>query len=313
MKNLGKILKIKMIGNLFRLTRYILLISLAFPINLFSQTYDSLNTITGHKAKVYCSNGAGKRAEKIADRCDKVFAYYKASINFEPSVNLLILNPKDWTTYSAKGAVYGMPHYTTNQTLVVASEDNAFWKSFIPPVDKLPEDLAKTIVKTYSDENGVLTMQPFFDLLAIHELGHAFHMQGELIMQRKWMQELFANIFLHTYIADNESELLQSLTVFPEMVIKGGTNDFKYITLTEFENKYNEIATENPKNYGWYQCRLHYAASTIYNLGGSNVIKNLWATLQKQKKPLNDSSFANLLANDVHTTVADVQLQWENK
>ncbi len=112
-----------------------------------------------------------------------------------------------------------MPHYGDNQTLYVAAEDNAFWRSFIPPVDELPAEQSKLISETYSDNKGGLTMEPFFDLLAIHELGHAFHIQDSLMMQRKWMGELFANILLHTYIAENEPHLLPALIVFPEMVV----------------------------------------------------------------------------------------------
>ena len=53
-------------------------------------------------------------------------------------------------------------------------------------------------------------------LLALHELGHAFHQQGGLKMHRNWMGELFCNILLHTYIAENEPEQLPALTVLPK-------------------------------------------------------------------------------------------------
>jgi hypothetical protein len=75
----------------------------------------------------------------------------------------------------------------------VAAEDNALWKSFIPPSEQLPPSLAAQIKEVYSKDDA-LTMQPFFDLLALHELGHAFHQQAGLTMQRKWMGELFCNI-----------------------------------------------------------------------------------------------------------------------
>jgi len=41
-------------------------------------------------------------------------------------------------------------------------------------------------------------------------------------MQRLWMQELFCNIMLHTYIAENEPQNLPALELFPEMVVSGG-------------------------------------------------------------------------------------------
>src|SRR5690606_12628882 len=113
----------------------------------------------------------------MAERCDKVLAFYKNHLDFEPSVNLLVLSPEDWGKYTTF-PVYGMPHYDDSKTLIVASENNDFWKSFIPPVADLPQDLAQQITNTYSDKNGNISMKAFFDLLAIHELGHAYHIQG---------------------------------------------------------------------------------------------------------------------------------------
>lgn len=297
-----------------KINRYILAFlyfSLTLPVYLFGQTYDSLNLLSGHKAQVYYSNEANERAKQIAVRCDKAINYYKEKFDFEPSVKLLILNPEDWTKFT-KDAVYGMPHYNDNQTLVIASQDNIFWKSFIPPVDQLSKEMARQITKTYSDKSGNLTMQAFFDLLAIHELGHAFHKQAGLIMQRKWMAELFANLFLHTYIAENEPDLLPTLTVFAQMVISGGTKGLKYTTLAAFENEYDEIAQNHPQNYGWYQCRFDSAAANIYDSGGDEVIKKLWTTLKKQEKNLNDNDLASLLATYVHPSVANVYLKWGN-
>ncbi len=155
-----------------------------------------------------------------------------------------------------------------------------FGKSFIPPLTELPAELAAKVKKAYSEKDGQLSMQPFFDLLAVHELGHAYHWQASLYMQRKWMGELFCNIFLHTYIAERQPQLLSALTVFPNMVVAGGSKGYNFITLDQFESNYTEIATKQPKNYGWYQCRFHVAAATIYDAGGKLVLPNLWTVLQ---------------------------------
>ncbi len=153
-------------------------------------------------------------------------------------------------------------------------------------------------------------MQPFFDLLALHELGHAFHIQGGLTMQRKWMGELFCNMLLHTYIADNEPDQLDALTLFPEMVVAAGTTGYKFTTLNEFEKNYTELGQKHPKNYGWYQCRLHVAAKNIYNAKGKKVLVKLWNTLRSTSDKMEDKQFASLLKRKVHRSVADVMLKW---
>ena len=283
---------------------------ISLPALLAAQNYDSLNHLDGYQTKVYYSNGTNERAKIMASRCDKVVQFYKKQIRFEPSVTLLILSPQDWSKYT-NFPVYGMPHYNDNKTLIVASDDNDFWKSFIPPISQLSRQLADQIISTYSNKNGDLTMQAFFDLLAIHELGHAYHNQGKLTMQRKWMGELFANILLHTYIAENEPELLPALTVFPKMLEAGGKSELKYTSLKDLETNYTEIGQKYPKNYGWYQSRWHIAAGNIYNTGKVKTFKKLWVTLKSNNEVLDNAAFASLLSRKVHRSVADVLLKWD--
>jgi hypothetical protein len=289
---------------------FVLLAIMALTFNSSAQSFENLNHLPGHHLKTYYSDGSMAQAENMANRCDRVMSFYASILQFEPSVTLLVLSPADWTKYT-EFPVYGMPHYDDAQILIVASEDNDFWKSFIPAMEKLPSDLAKEISTTYASKDGELTMRDFFDLLAIHELGHAFHIQGGLKMQRKWMGELFANIFLHTYIAEKESDLLPALTVFPKMVVSSiNKEDLKFTTLEELESNYGLLGQQFPQNYGWYQCRWHMAAGDIYDAGGIKAFNALWYELQKEKEQLDDAAFLLLLSTKVDQSVANVPLNW---
>lgn len=277
---------------------------------LGAQSYEKLHRLKGTNLQTYYSKDSYDQATHMATLCDSVMSFYGSLIAFKPSVTLLVLSQDDWSKYT-NFPVYGMPHYPNNNTLVVASNDNDFWKSMLPPLDQLPTELAKAVSDTYSDDTGQLTMRGFFDLLAIHELGHAFHEQGELTIQRKWMGELFANIFLHTYIAEKQPQLLPALTVFPKMVVSStDISKLKYSSLAELETNYNLITQQFPQNYGWYQCRWHTAAGTIYDAGGISTFKKLWSVLKTNNESLDDLSFATLLSSKVHQSVADVQLKW---
>jgi hypothetical protein len=291
---------------------YSLMLILSFlPHPSIAQSYDSLTPLQGHQPQVYYSQGAAAKAKRMAGQIDQVMQFYSAQTGFTPSVVLLVLSPADWIKYSPS-MVYGMPHYTDSKTLIVAAENNEFWKSFIPPLDKLPGEYANAISETYKDSNGGLTMEPFFDLLAIHELGHAYHQQGGLQMQRKWMGELFVNLFLHSYIAQKEPRLLPALTLFPKMVVAvTNTASLKYTSLQDLERYYTEIARQYPQNYGWYQCRWHREAAGIYEAGGLTVFKKLWAALLIQREILDDPGFAGLLNEKVHPRVALVLQKWD--
>lgn len=288
-----------------------ILLFLILPLNLLAQSYEDLSHLENERINTYYSDGSKEQAKEMTERCVNVVLFYKKHIDFEPDVTLLVLSKEDWIKHT-NFPVYGMPHYDNNNTLIVASEDNDFWKSFIPPPETMSQEMAQQISKTYSDKNGTLSMRSFFDLLTIHELGHAFHIQGGLTMQRRWMEELFANIFLHTYIAEQEPELLPALTVFPSMVVSStDKKELPYTTLKELESNYGKITQQYPNNYGWYQCRWQIAAGKIYDEGKITTFKKLWETLKAQDKILDDLSFAALLSNQVHQSIADVQLKWD--
>jgi hypothetical protein len=271
-----------------------------------SQPYADLHELTGLTIQVYYSPGNAERAKVIAGRCERTIEYVEGLVGFKPEVSLFILNPEHWKKY-ATFPLYGMPHYPDSKRLVIASEDNDLWKSFIPPLDHLPGDLAHQIRNTYSTADGTLSMMAFFDLLALHELGHAFHEQGGLTMQRFWMKELFCNMMLHTYIAEREPSNLPALEVFPEMVVATGTTGYEFTTLADFEKHYDAM---DPKNYGWYQCRLHVAGKNIYHAGGQKTFVKLWKGLKARKEKMTDEQFVSFLKKKVGEEVAKVHTDW---
>ena len=281
-------------------------VSITFHLPAIAQQYDELHLVKGIDTKVYYSTGHEQRAKDIAIRTKNAIDYNYKLIGFKPDVTLLVLSVEDWSKHTSN-SVYGMPHYKDDQTLVVASSDNDFWRSFTPPLEKLPTVLAEQIKRAYKTIDGNLSMQPFFDLLALHELGHAFHIQGGLTVQRKWMGELFCNILLHTYVSENEPAMLPALEICPEMVVSTGSAEYKHTSLEMFEKLYSNM---HPKNYGWYQFRLHVAAKNIYNAGGKKVFVKLWKALRSTSAKMDDKQLASFLKSSVHPSVADVLLKW---
>lgn len=277
---------------------------------VLNRDFKKLAELKNHSAKVYYSHGQETRAASIIQRFDKAMDYHSKMLGFTPAVTFLVLTKADWNDYT-DFPVYGMPHYNGDSLLIVAAEDNAFWQSFLPPVDQLEPSLKQQVMQAYRKSDGTISMEPFFDLLALHELGHAFHFQAGLNMQRKWMGELFANILLHTYIAENEPSSLPALTIFPKMVIDAGTNGYTYTKLEDIEARYDEIGKQHPKNYGWYQSRWHAEAGNIYESEGKEVCQNLWKALQSQKDYLNDAQLQELFRNAGASGVANMMRDWD--
>lgn len=302
-------LNAEQLPKIFRI-KLILLIALFFFNNAYSQPFEGLQKLDSFNTQTFYSEGSKVKAERMASQLNKVMQFYQQHLQFIPTVTLLILSPQDWPKHTTF-PFYGMPHYTNQKTLVVASEDNPFWKNSIPTISKLTKKEAKIFTQTYTNRNGIISLESFFDLLAIHELGHAYQSQGQLSFQRKWMGELFSNMLLHTYIAEKEPELLPALTVFPSSFV-AATNKatLTYSTLNDLETYYNELGKLYPQNYAWYQCRWHVAAATIYDNSKMVAIKNWFTQMRTLKNVLDNAALAEFLKNKVHKSVAEVMLHW---
>lgn len=288
----------------------ILLTLLIFNQIGFCQTYDNLYKMEGVMQNVYYSANAKDRAIKILDNVAKAGIYFEEKFNVHPAYTLLVLSPSDWEKYAHPNAIYGIPHSLPDDILVVASENNEFWKRNLPPVDKLRKALVKRFNDTYEYNNGEISLADFFDLLAVHELGHTFQKTAGMVEQRNWLNELVCNVLLHTFIAEKIPKLMPSLTVFPKITVAGFTpNRLKYTTLEDFETFYNDIAQENPDNYGWYQCRFHTVAGKIYDKGGVAVMEKLWQSLLACKVKLNDQELTSLFKK-AHPALDKAIVSW---
>ena len=270
-----------------------------------------LEELKGYSQTYYYSPGHRERARTIAVMMENAGIFFQHEIGFTPKTILYILAPQHWKNFAAKplAEVYGFPHNIDDVHLAIAAEDNDFWRSFLPPVDQLPSVTAALVKKAYGKPDGSYSMMPFFDLLALHEMGHSYTSQAGLKMHRYWMSELFVNIMLHTYVAEKQPELLTALETFPRMVVEGGSDEFKFTSLEDFEKLYVTMGM-GPKNYGWYQSKLHSAARDIYNDGGKTVLRKLWLAMKNHQENLSDEEFASMLQKEVHPSVANVYLNW---
>lgn len=271
----------------------------------------NIKKLKGFTHNYYYSSGHEDRALKLAQLMEDSGSFYKAELGFMPEIKMYILAPEDWKSYAAPPlqGVYGFPHNIDHVRLAVAAEDNDFWRSFLKNPDQLPNELKGRVTAAYGTSEGSYSMKPFFDLIAIHEMGHSYTSQAGIKTQRHWMEELFVNIMLHTYIAENQKNLLPALETFPDMVVNAGSNTYKCTTLADFERLYPTMGM-GPENYGWYQSMLHSQAKHIYNAGGKSVMKKLWKALKDNQQEMTDEEFAAMLLKDVHPSVANVYLKW---
>lgn len=271
-----------------------------------AKKYPDLINLPGFPFPIYASAGTELQAKSIAVRCRNAKEFLGSTLGFEPQVNVLVLTPEQWPKYAAF-PVYGMPHYTDDQTLAIAGQNNGFWQSMCPPAEALPPPAARAMQAAYGQTDGSINLSSFFDLLAVHELGHLFQFQAKCQFPRLWLAELFCNICLHAYTVIAEPEQLKALETFPQVVANLGVAELRYRSLEDFERLYINVG---PQNYGWYQCRFHVAAKRIYEAGGVGALQRLWKLFLQSDEKVSDEQLAACLRADAHPEIENVLTGW---
>ncbi len=269
-----------------------------------------LRSLEGYGFDVRYSPGLEARTRAIAGQVASVIEQMAPRLGVTPEVELLVLAEADWADHT-RFPVYGMPHILGGRTLIVAGEDNPMWQGFLPDPASLAEADAEAVRAVYRDASGAPTAAPFFDLLAIHELGHAFTAQGGIEVQRLWLGEFLPNLILHVWAEEAAPELLPALTTLPDLWVAAGPGDHPFTSLAELEANYVRIGQEHPDNYGWYQGRWHQGARRLYDAGGGAMLDRLWEALRDTPEPLDDEALIELLDSRVHPALGSWVRNWD--
>ncbi len=251
-----------------------------------------LVSVPGFPFPVLASPGLEQKAQETARRCSGAHQLLAAALHVEPVVTLKVLAGHDWRNPSLP---YGMPYYAAPD-LVVAGEPAEFWHSFVPLLESGPPSVYSTATQVYGDDPD---LGPFFNLLAVHELGHAFHQPGT---GARWLEETFANVCLHTYIAALEPGVLPVLVTFPKVLTSLDPAGFAHRSLAEFERLYS---TMKPLNYGWFQCHFHVVARLVHDEAGPDGLQRVWRRLgPPDELVLSHDQLARPLGSDFDTELA---------
>jgi hypothetical protein len=262
--------------------------------------YERLSELSGFEFRAYTSPEIQTEAQTIATRCNRAFVFLRDVFQVHPILTLLVLTIQDWEIYTQVQPI-GMPHFEQAR-LIVAGQTTPFWESFVPERATASPDYFRAVEAVYGRPDGTLDVSRFFHLLAIHELGHAFHMHLSAAFPRLWLMETFANLCLHTYIAENEPELLPALETLPQGFINIPEDLIQYRSLRDFELHYDKM---HPANYGWYQGKFHGLAKQAYDLRGIQALRSFWDTFV-----LSDAQVNALLQDNVHSELVRTVENW---
>jgi hypothetical protein len=282
-----------------------------------------LSQLTGYPFEVRYSAGSLVRARAAADVAANAYVYFSRLFGgVEPDIAVIVAGEADW---SGNGP-YGLPFFRDDAAeirpgiVLMPAGGGDFWQEIGQDIrDASPRGYAK-LLATYPDGTGGLDLQPFFDLITIHELGHAFEVLGDLRLPTFWLSEIFVNLAVHAFVATQRPASLPTLEVLP--TVGAGSRKLAarmrakgYSTLEELQAHYTGgDDSMDPLNYVWYQHRWLRLAARMFEADGEDGLVRFWdcfhSTDRVNASETTAASLAPLLTTEVSPTLGRAVRDW---
>jgi len=221
---------------------------------------------------------------------------------------------------------YGLPFFRDEAgeirpgIVLMPAGGGHFWNGIGQDLrDASPRGYPK-LLAIYPDGTGGLDLQPFFDLITIHELGHAFEVLGDLRLPTFWLSEIFVNLAMHAFVATQLRASLPTLEMLP--TVGAGSRKLAarmraegYSTLEELQAHYTGgDDSMSPLNYVWYQYRWLRLAAKTFEADGEDGLVRFWdcfhATDRVSASVATAASLAPLLTAEVSPTLGRAIRDW---
>jgi len=281
-----------------------------------------LTHLAGYPFEVRYSDGALTRARAAADVTASAYGYFTGLFSVEPAIAVIVASEADWESRQP----YGLPFFNDDAgqirpgIVVMPAGSGDFWTGIGQDIrDASPSGYAR-LLAIYPDGKDGLNLQPFFDLITIHELGHAFAVLGDLRLPTFWLGEIFADLVLHAFVATRRPESLNTLEALA--TVGAGSRRLAdrwradgYSTLEELEAHYTGgDQPMNPLNYVWYQYRWQRLVAKMFDVDGEEGLIRFWRCFHAADRlspgELSTASLARLLRTEVSQTLGRAIQNW---
>ena len=282
----------------------------------------TLATLEGFPFEVRYSEGVLERARVMASITADAYGYFAHLFSLEPDIAVIVVNQADWESRQP----YGLPYFNDDDgqirpgIVVMPAGSGDFWVAMGEDLRATTPDGYERLCRTYPSGDGGVDLQPFFDLISIHELGHAFQVAGDLRLPTFWLGEIFANLCLHTYVATKRPQSLNTLEVLSVVGARSEGLDARmsgegFTTLEELEAHYTGgVDPMSPRNYVWYQYRWQRLAAAMYDADGEGGLARFWEYFRAHTQRAGDSvtplALTTLLSLHVSETLGHVVQRW---
>jgi hypothetical protein len=280
-----------------------------------------LSQLGGYPFEVRYSDGSLVRARAAADVAASAYGYFSRLFSaVEPDIAVIVADEADW---SGSGP-YGLPFFRDDAgeirpgIVLMPAGGGDFWTGIGQDLRNASPRGYATLLATYPDGAGGLDLQPFFDLITIHELGHAFEVLGDLRLPTFWLSEIFVNLAMHAFVATQRAASLPTLEVLP--TVGAGSRKLAarmraegYSTLEELQAHYTGgDDSMSPLNYVWYQYRWLRLVAKMFEADGEEGLVRFWNCFHAADRgnEATSASLAPLLTAEVSPTLGRAIRDW---
>jgi hypothetical protein len=279
--------------------------------------------LDGYPFEVRYSDGALVRAMAVAEVAAATYVYFSRLFSaVEPDIAVIVADETDWSSRQPYGLAFFNDDVGQIRPGVVVMPAGAgdFWTAISQDLrEASPRGYVK-LLATYPDGAGGVDLQPFFDLITIHELGHAFETLGDLRLPTFWLSEIFVNLAMHAFVATRLPASLPTLETLP--TVGAGSRKLAarmraegYSTLDELQAHYTGgDQPMSPLNYVWFQYRWHRLAAKVFDADGEDGLVRFWdcfhATDRVYAGEPTVASLASLLGSQVSQTLGRAVREW---
>jgi hypothetical protein len=282
-----------------------------------------LAQLDGYPFEVRYSDGALRRATLAADVAARAYGYFSGRFSaVEPDIALIVADETDWPSRLP----YGLAFFNDDAgqirpgVVVMPAGSGDFWTTMVQDLREATPRGYATLRATYPDGAGAVDLQPFFDLVTIHELAHAFESLGDLRLPTFWLSEIFVNLAMHAFVATQLPASLATLEALP--TVGAGSRKLAarmraegYSTLEELQAHYSGGDDPmSPSNYVWFQYRWQRLAAKVFAVDGEDGLVRFWncfhATDRVSADEATAASLAPLLSSEVSRTLGRAVREW---
>ncbi|MCM4084937.1 hypothetical protein [Paractinoplanes hotanensis] len=241
----------------------------------------SLSEISGFAFPVSCTTGGEMRARALARRMERAVSWLddQGVVPFVPA--LFVVGSGDWAGVTL-GPPYGMPHGGDGR-IVVGREAGPFWQELLVIAASHPDaEMEQRLAAAYGRPADV---EPFADLLIVHQLGHLTHSEGwSRSPISSWLGEIAANLCLHGYVSEAEPESLPVLETLCEAVWEAAQGPWP---VRDLDRMADALAGDGA-NYFWFRFGLQILARRLWESAGPTALRGVVSLLQSPVQPLGD-------------------------